>query len=110
MKTYSASCIYVIEAAVNGQTKVKIGYAQNIASRLHAIRCGSPVPVRLAYGCVLNTKTVRAVELAVHALCDPYWSHGEWFNITADQAIDFIRQTLVRFGHDEVRVPQFTKT
>ena len=81
--------IYIISESSNGP--VKIGYAQDCEKRLSAIRVGHPDPYGYLWVCFKiefpNVEAARFAEWALHDQFEPRNIHGEWFNLTEEEAI-----------------------
>jgi hypothetical protein len=73
--------------------KIKIGKSANPAARIAALRCSSPVDIRLIGAIPGN----MAIEKLIHAHFANERSQGEWFRST-ERLIGFIEQALHDHG------------
>lgn len=79
------SAVYVIGNAANNL--MKIGYADNLKSRISGLSCGSPVELRLAHFVYFVDGFVcKTVETEAHKLLADRRRKGEWFEVTAEEA------------------------
>lgn len=72
---------------------MKIGIASDPQKRLAALRTGTPFRLSLAHVEAIG-EDLRAVsvERAAHAILSASRAHGEWFSVTAEEAIDAVRR------------------
>ena len=64
---------------------VKIGRTENITKRVMAIRCGSPVRVRLLHCFEVDDDV--SVERSLHRKFRKKRKHGEWFALSDEDII-----------------------
>jgi hypothetical protein len=78
--------VYII-APVAAESPVKIGIATSPWLRLLDLQCGSPVPLRLVeiYGHDRRSDSA-ALERRFHQHHAAARLHGEWFDVTVDDA------------------------
>lgn len=86
------SYIYVIAASSEGP--VKIGFSKEPEKRLRQLQTGHSEPLHLFYKEEVND-AARLMEKAVHDTIGYKRARGEWFNVTADDAIAEIRHALI---------------
>ena len=87
-KIESGRFIYVISAETADQQLCKIGIANSPEKRIKTLSTSSPHALRLEF--TRYSDDARAVERAAHAhFCESRWN-GEWFAISAEQAIEHI--------------------
>lgn len=70
--------IYFVQAGEDGA--IKIGFAQNLESRLAAMRTDSPVALRL----LASIPGTLMLEKKLHKRFAAAWLHGEWFSPSDD--------------------------
>ncbi len=86
----SGQRVYVIESA-EGVRGVKIGVARNPKSRLRDLQVARPDLLRVAGVVVPSAGTALAVEQAAHAVAARYRLQGEWFDLSAEAALEAVR-------------------
>lgn len=87
-KTDRGPCIYVIAASPDGPCK--IGHARNARSRLSGIQIGNHLELKL-WSCWHSMALhQREIERAIHAALVAYHIRGEWFDVTAAEAVQVI--------------------
>jgi hypothetical protein len=80
--------VYVVEAGMY----VKIGIAENIATRFQVLRTHCPIPARLAYTTISMARPhAKKIEERCHFNFKDSHSHGEWFEVGTDDVINFIK-------------------
>jgi hypothetical protein len=86
--------LYVIEAV--GQAKlVKIGISSSPWGRISSIQTSCPFELRMAKVFTLPTRRIaRDVELAVHEAFGDVRLRGEWFAVSADNAIFCVSEDI----------------
>ena len=89
MTTWRVTCVYVIEAAE--VKRVKIGRAIDPNARMMEMRCGSPALLVLHGGVRFRIGVEAAlVERKAHARLHCCRSHGEWFDLGAEAAMQAV--------------------
>lgn len=94
------SFVYVIGSQDN---PVKIGHGSRVESRLTAMQVGNPDELHILARVVVPWDRAGVIEKAVH---ERLWKHhrrGEWFNVTAAEAVAAIEQALKADGDDKER-------
>lgn len=81
----------------------KVGFTIKPTYRLTALGIGSPVPLTMKHMIPVPWVTRKFSEKYAHALLASRHSHGEWFDVTADQALAAIK--LGDRGTREGRLP-----
>ena len=78
---------------------VKIGFSSRPFARMSQIRTSSPADVRMI-GCfeVSEPEKTKLIEQTVHLVLRDHPMNGEWFSVTASQAIDAVRKTSKATG------------
>lgn len=90
--------VYVIGNATNRQ---KIGYTSDLKARLSMLQTGNPEPLRVHHAIeVPNEDRARRVERKIHSELSYKRVLGEWFNMTPDEAIDFLTYAEIRWVDD----------
>ena len=92
--------LYVIGADTGPH---KVGFTIKPTYRLTTLGIGSPVPLTIKHVIAVPWVTRKFSEKYAHALLASRHSHGEWFDVTADQALSAIR--LGDKGTREGRLP-----
>lgn len=69
--------VYIIEAVGTG--RYKIGFTQNLTRRMHALRHGSPFPLRIAHA--VESDRANLLEAELHARLRDHRVYGEWFEL-----------------------------
>ncbi len=80
----SSGFIYFIQCG----SFVKIGIAENVHSRLRALKIAAPEPIKIIN--FFEDKNAGSVEKNFHRLLKKYHSNGEWFKLDND-IINFIK-------------------
>ncbi|HMN36269.1 MAG TPA: GIY-YIG nuclease family protein [Hyphomicrobium sp.] len=81
--------IYVIRSEPG---PVKIGITGNVSRRLSYLRTASAVPLHLAYAGETEAD-VESVERQVHSILAERRMSGEWFNVSAQEAVEAVLQS-----------------
>lgn len=76
--------VYVIEGKTGGP--VKVGFTEHPRKRLNSLCIGSPEKLEIVHMVQVPWVVRKFVEKYAHALLRARHSHGEWFNVTSDQA------------------------
>jgi Meiotically up-regulated gene 113 len=96
MEQYFRSFVYVIQAGEDGP--VKIGSAREPSWRLNQLQCGSWQELHLR--AVVPCQCSMAMELDAHALANSRRIRGEWFDLTPEEAVEYIVTALTLDGQD----------
>ena len=78
--------VYVVE----GGGLVKIGITADVKSRLNAMLVGSPTDIALVGSIAVARRRAIAIEAQAHEYFRGRRVRGEWFRITATEALDFL--------------------
>lgn len=89
--------IYVIGPKVGPQ---KIGITKDLKSRLKAIQTGNPDKLFIHHFEEVETKQVRPLEKKIHLELSYKKLKGEWFDLTPEEAVDFLTYFTIRYGDD----------
>ena len=74
----------------------KVGSTGNIRSRLNGYKVGLPFELGLIFAISAGTDGEHImIERKAHSMLSPKKVRGEWFNCTAYEAIDAVRQAAV---------------
>lgn len=97
------SFIYIISPSRHQNGPVKIGISDNPQKRLKQIQTGHPEKIEIKHLEEISTrrKTLE-LEKNLHRDFSIYRSHGEWFNMTVDDAIVFLKFTIVQYADSEI--------
>jgi Meiotically up-regulated gene 113/KilA-N domain len=89
----SPTQVYLVWAV--GSNMFKIGMTSCLLARVKNMQIGSPLrlTVTRAYLC----DNPRLLEKKLHETFNPYFSHGEWFEIEADKACKLFDQTILKW-------------
>lgn len=87
------SRVYVFSAG----EYVKVGIAENVASRLQVTRTHCPLPVELAYqSAPMRRWLAKELEREAHDSLEPFSVTGEWFSIAASDAVPVVEEIAGR--------------
>jgi predicted GIY-YIG superfamily endonuclease len=89
--------IYVIGPEDGPQ---KIGITNNLKTRLMAIQTGNPDKLYVHHFEEVNPKRVRMLEKKIHSELNYKKLKGEWFNITKEDAVDYVIYFNIRYADD----------
>lgn len=97
--TQPSTCVYFIDQV--GTPYLKIGITEDLPRRLSTLQTASPQDLRVI--CTLecgDIETAQRIEGMLHAYFEAQYVRGEWFSITAVQALALI--TLAENMRDEL--------
>lgn len=96
------SFVYVIGSQDN---PVKIGYGDRVETRLVSMQVGNPDELKIFGRVVVPWDKAGVVEKEAHALLWDRHRRGEWFNVTAAEALEAIHAALAKVmaSNDNVR-------
>lgn len=87
------SAVYLI--ANDANDLVKIGYADNLKSRMSGLGCGSPVELRLIHFIYLVDGFIaKSIEGDTHKILAAQRRKGEWFDVSPEEAGEAIAQAV----------------
>lgn len=90
--------IYVIGPEVGPQ---KIGITNDLKKRLKAIQTGNPDQLYIHHFEEIDTRTkVRLLERKIHLELNYKKLKGEWFNLTKEEAVDYVTFFNIRYADD----------
>lgn len=89
--------IYVIGPREGPQ---KIGLSKDVNKRLQTLQTGFPSTLFVHHKEPIVAKQVRLVEKKIHTELNYKRVRGEWFNLTPEEATDYIRFFAIRYGED----------
>ncbi len=89
--------IYVIGPEKGPQ---KIGITNNLKNRLRAIQTGNPDVLSVQHFEEIDASRVRLLEKKIHEELSYKRLKGEWFNLTVEEAIDFVIYFRIRYEDD----------
>ncbi len=95
MQEPEKSFLYVIAASENGP--VKLGMSGNPERRLKQLQTGHAERLNLYHAEPVPEEKARIYERLLHKNIGHNRTHGEWFNITTSQAINYILFTLIEY-------------
>lgn len=77
--------MYAIGPSSKGPTK--IGFTNNLETRLRAIQTGNPEKIQIHYSIEFDTeKEMRIAEKKIHRILSHRRKKGEWFDILPEDA------------------------
>lgn len=86
--------VYVMQSASG---LVKIGVSKNVSARLKSLQASSGLAIKLVTTFGPLSRAI-ALERAAHALLADKREHGEWFSVTANEAVETIRLVEPKFS------------
>jgi len=89
--------IYVIGPKEGPQ---KIGITKDLKARLRNIQTGHPSKLFVHHTEEVETNMVRPLEKKIHAELNYKKLKGEWFDLTPDEAKEFVIFFNIRYGND----------
>lgn len=97
------SFIYIISQVKHQNGPVKIGISDNPQKRLKQIQTGHPEKIEIKHLEEISTrrKTLE-LEKNLHRDFSIYRSHGEWFNMNVDEAIGFLKFTIIHYDDSDI--------
>ena len=78
----------------------KIGITGDVKQRLHTLQTGFPETLFVHHYEEIEAKSVRKLEKKVHTELNHKRAKGEWFNITVEEAIEFVIFFRIRYSDD----------
>mgnify|MGYP001165025595 CR=1 FL=1 len=91
----SGSFLYVIGPENEGP--VKIGFSKHPEKRLKSIQTGHPEKLILHHKTQFDQTKIRLVERKIHNDLSYKKVNGEWFNITPEEACDWLDYMLITY-------------
>lgn len=85
--------VYAIQTEA-GHRPIKIGVSKHPRSRLEALTDCQPFEASIVHVAEIGPGMAHAVETAAHAILKAKRLRGEWFNVTADQAVSAINLAI----------------
>lgn len=89
--------IYVIGPAIGPQ---KIGLSGDVDKRLQTLQTGSPVDLLVHHREPIIAKQVKLLEKKIHRELNHKRVRGEWFDLTPEEAKEFVVFFAIRYGED----------
>jgi predicted GIY-YIG superfamily endonuclease len=80
---------------------LKIGITNNCERRLRSLQTGHCEKLKIYHQEPVDRNLAKTFESIVHHNLKLKRTHGEWFNITVEQAINEIKFVLIRYS-DEI--------
>jgi predicted GIY-YIG superfamily endonuclease len=87
--------VYVI---ASGPNTVKIGYSSDPQRRLKELQTGHERKLTLVHKETVTESEAPYIEKIVHVANRHKCLHGEWFNLTHEQAIHEIQFAIIRYS------------
>lgn len=78
----------------------KIGISKNVETRLKSIQTGNPEKLYIHHKEPVNPKIVKIMERAIHRELGYKRQKGEWFDVTATEAKEFVQFFNIRYADD----------
>jgi hypothetical protein len=92
------SNIYVISSINHNNGPVKIGISDNPDKRVKQLQTAFPEKLEIKYIEPFTTKIkARTFEKYLHKDISHLKSHGEWFSITVQEAINYVKFTVINY-------------
>jgi predicted GIY-YIG superfamily endonuclease len=91
--------IYVIASK---QTPVKIGITHDCEQRLKSLQTGHSDKLQIFHQESVDKDKARILEHIIHKNLKLKRSHGEWFNITVEEAIKEIQYCIITYADDPI--------
>jgi predicted GIY-YIG superfamily endonuclease len=91
--------LYVIGNKSNRQ---KIGFSKNVEKRLKTLQTGNSEELLLHYYVQVPEHRVRILEKKIHLELSYKRLKGEWFDISADDAKQFLDFAMIRWLDDNL--------
>jgi len=87
--------VYLVRAV--GSNMCKIGISSNPSMRLRSMQVGSPLKLAICrtHPCENSAET----EKVLHKAFEEYYSHGEWFKLGSNKAIELFDQIVADYPH-----------
>ena len=78
----------------------KIGLSGDVAKRLQTLQTGFPEELFVHHTEEVSTKKVRLLEKKIHTELNYKRAKGEWFNLTPEEAKEFLIFFKIRYADD----------
>jgi hypothetical protein len=79
--------IYLIKSLNEGVYKIGVSKSPN--TRLQAVQTGNPSEVQILQ--IFESEHAYKIETALHNRYSHYNTHGEWYELSIDEEISFLR-------------------
>lgn len=89
--------IYVIGPEIGPQ---KIGFTKDVNRRIKALQTGHPQKLIIHHLEEVNEKVYRKLEKRIHLELNYKKLKGEWFNMTSQEAVEFLQYAIIRWSED----------
>lgn len=80
----------------------KIGITGNLEQRLKNLQTGNPYELKIHYKEEIPESQVKLIEQKIHKIIKHKQTHGEWFDISLDDAIAEVKYARIRYLKDEI--------
>jgi hypothetical protein len=87
--------MYVISARPEGP--VKLGISADPDQRVRELQTGHPEPLKVLHREPVDLERVRLFERLLHRDNNHHRLHGEWFNLTVEQATAYVIFTIIQY-------------
>lgn len=91
--------VYVIGGT---EKPYKIGITNNPERRLKNLQTGHPFELKIHHIEQIPESQVRLIEQTIHKTIKHKQTHGEWFDISLEDAISEVKFARIRYLKDEV--------
>lgn len=91
--------VYVMQSEIG---LVKVGITSSLKNRLSQLRSASGLTIKVE--ATFECDRARAVEKAVHELLAAHRKHGEWFDVTPDQAREAVEAAIAHLANQPISV------
>jgi hypothetical protein len=89
--------LYVIAGSHATNGPVKLGFSADPDQRLLELQTGHPEPLIVHYREPINVERVRLYERLLHRDNHHHRLRGEWFNLTVQEAINYVIFTTIEY-------------
>ena len=96
--------VYVVGPEIGPK---KIGIAKNVRSRLSQYKTHNTQNVKLLFSINCPKDKAKRIEKSVHQALKERRVHGEWFNVSVEEAKAAIRDAAAREKHPPISIAIF---
>jgi|SRR6185437_16308855 len=95
--------IYVVRSEIG---PVKVGLSGQPKWRLSTLQVGSPTPLHLHFSAVVDEDASLDLEERAHAILAAHRKSGEWFGVSADEAVAAVLAAASELGITLTKPPE----
>lgn len=85
---------------IGTETRCKIGVSKDVQKRMKTLQTGNPEPLHLYYFFEVEEDRKFRIERHIQKELGYLKTKGEWFNITPDFGINFLKFAEIRWKDD----------